>query len=231
MAKSKKGYMLTKPTRKFVEFFYWIKASMDFHPDICIDVGAAGGTPSIYQSFKDAQHLAYEPQPNFMPALKKSLKGLDHEIFEMALMDKPGEMTITIPENEFTATLISKHQGATGKNTLQVDVSTLDIEMKGLLDGKKVLLKTDCQGGDLTVIKGGTETLKHCDVVIIETSLYRFWGAHHPDLYDIVHYMKLQGFVVFDILDGTFKPSNRALGQVDLVFVQEDGPLRPHHHW
>ena len=222
---------LTKPTRMFVQFFWWLKNVAEYHPDICIDVGAAGGTPSINRSFKEALHLAFEPQPSFIPELEKELEGYDHEIFQMALMEKPGEMEITIPDNAYTATMISPDQKASNKKKLKVEVSTLDLQLKDRLNGKKVLLKTDCQGGDLDVIKGGTETLRHCDVVIMETSLYRFWGDHHPDFYDIVTYMKGQGLVVFDILEGTFKPSNRALGQVDLVFVHENGPLRPNHVW
>lgn len=222
---------LTKPTRMFVQFFWWLKNVAEFHPDICIDVGAAGGTPSINRSFKDALHLAFEPQPGFMPELRSELDGYQHEIFQMALMDRPGKMEITIPENAYTATMISPEHRVSDDQKLSVEVSTLDAQLAGRLDGKNVLLKTDCQGGDLNVIKGGTETLRHCDVVIMETSLYRFWGDHHPDFFDIVSYMKSQGLVVFDILEGTFKPSNRALGQVDLVFVHENGPLRPHHRW
>ncbi|MEO0551192.1 MAG: FkbM family methyltransferase [Pseudomonadota bacterium] len=222
---------LAKPTRMFVEFFWWLKNVAEFYPDVCIDVGAAGGTPSINRSFSESLHLAFEPQPNFIRELKKELDGYEHEIFEMALMAESGEMEITVPKNAFTATMISPKARVSDDDKLTVKVSTLDHELKDRLIDKKVLLKTDCQGGDLDVIKGGIETLKHCDVVIMETSLYRFWGNHHPDFYDIVSFMKSQGLVVFDILEGTFKPSNRALGQVDLVFVHENGPLRPNHHW
>lgn len=229
---SKVGKMLMKPTREFVEFFYWLKHSMDFYPSICIDVGAASGTPSIYRSFPKSTHLAFEPLPHFIPELKKQLAPVDHEIYEMALMEEPGVMEITQPDNAFTATLMAKPSNLGGsKKKLKVPVSTLDIVLKDRLKGEKVLLKTDCQGGDLAVVKGGREILQSCDIVIMESSLYRFWGSHHPDLYDIVSYMKSQGFVVFDILDGTFKPSNRALGQVDLAFVKEFGSLRPNHYW
>lgn len=222
---------LTKPTRMFVQFFWWLKNVAEFYPDICIDVGAAGGTPSINRSFKDALHLAFEPQPSFIPELERELDGYKHEIFQMALMSQPGEMEIAIPDNAYTATMISPEQNNSDHKKFKVEVSTLDTQLSGRLDGKKVLLKTDCQGGDLDVIKGGKKILQQCDVVIMETSLYRFWGDHHPDFYDIVSYMKSQGLVVFDILEGSFKPSNRALGQVDLVFVHENGPLRPHHRW
>lgn len=228
---SDKAVALTKPTRSFVQFFWWLKNVMDYYPDICIDVGAAGGTPSINRSFPEALHFAFEPQKQFIPELRAELDGYRHEIFEMALMAEPGTGKISVPENAYSATMMSRATDAPDADTADVKISTLDIEMAGRLDKKKVLLKTDCQGGDLDVVKGGLATLEQCDVVIMETSLYRFWGAHHPDLFDIVSYMKAQGMVVFDILDGMFKPSNRALGQVDLVFVHEAGALRPNHRW
>lgn len=229
MAELTKDGGLKRPTREFNHFFYWLKHEMKFYPDICIDVGAAGGTPSISRSFKNSKHIAFEPLPTFIPELKKELSGLDHEIHQMGLMENPGVMEITLPENAYTATLMSS--GSSSGKKLEVEVSTLDLVLKNSLKGNKVLLKTDCQGGDLAVVKGGKNVVQDCDVVIMETSLYRFWGSHHPDLYDIVSYMKSQGFVVFDILGGLFKPSNRALGQVDLAFVKENGPLRPNHYW
>lgn len=221
---------LTRPTRELVDFCWYIHNPLAYAPDICIDVGAAGGTPAINRVFKNAEHLAFEPLPSFIPSLENELKNNKHEIFQMALMEEPGSMEIAIPDNQYTASLMSK-KGADGQTRITVEVSTLDIVLAERVKGKKVFLKTDCQGADLGVVKGGTEVLKHCDVVIMETSLYRFWGSHHPDFYDIVSYMKTQGFVVFDILGGLFKPSNRALGQVDLAFVKEDGPFRPHHRW
>ena len=229
MAQSVKDGKLMKPTREFTDFFYWLKNELNFYPDICLDVGAAWGTPAMSRSFPKAKHIAFEPIPSFIPKLKEELADLDHEIYQMGLMEEPGVMKITLPENLYTATLMSKNTNSS--KMLDVEVSTLDLVLKKTLEGKKVLLKTDCQGGDLAVIKGGKKNIQNCDVIIMETSLYRFWGDHHPDFYDIVSYMKSEGFVVIDILGGLFKPNNRALGQVDLAFVKENGPLRPDHSW
>ncbi len=61
--------------------------------------------------------------------------------------------------------------------------------------------------------------------------LYRFWGNHHPDFLEIVKYMADQGFLVYDFLDGLFRPLDNALGQVDVVFVKKDGPFRKSASW
>ena len=43
--------------------------------------------------------------------------------------------------------------------------------------------------------------------------------------------MHEQGFVVYDILEGIFRPYDNALGQVDLVFAKANGPLRASYAW
>jgi len=218
-----------KPTRSFSEFFHWLTSDMNYSPEICIDVGAAMGTPELYGAFKNAKHYAFEPIETFAPMLKKRLANYDHELFMMAVMDKPGNRIIALTENECGSTLMARKKDR--RKAKEIAVSTLDIEIGDRVKGKQTLLKTDCQGGDLAAIKGGENVIQHCDVIIMETSFYRYWGNHHPDFYDIVHYMKTKGFVVIDMLDGIFKPSNSALGQIDLVFAKENGVLRPHHRW
>jgi hypothetical protein len=207
MAAKSESYTLTKPTRNFVEFFYWLKKGMNYSPDICVDVGNGAGTPSIIQSFPNAHHVIFSSSPSHSAQAQKTLKGMSHEIFDLVLKDKE----------------------TSGGGELSC--STLDHEIGAGISGKSILLKTEYQGDDLLVIRGGAKVLEQCDVVIMRTPFYRFRGGTSPDFYDIVHHMKQQGFVVFDILNGAFRPTNRALGQVDLAFVKGAGKLRPHHRW
>jgi len=222
--------MTKKITRNFPEFFYNIK-KLEYSPAICIDVGAASGTPSIYRAFPDAYHIVFEPLDDFQADLKKSLGDCRHEIHQCGLMDKPGEMELLrIQSNLYTSSLMHKRkQGEKGLVT--VPIRTLDDVLKDKDLSGGVLLKTDCQGSDLFVIQGATKVLESTDIVILETSFFKFWGDHHPDFFEIVSYMKDQGFVVYDILDGLFRPFDKALGQIDLVFVKEHGRFRRSHQW
>ena len=67
--------------------------------------------------------------------------------------------------------------------------------------------------------------------MIVEVSLFRFWGAHHPDPLDILNFMDAQGFVIYDFLDGLFRPTDAALGQIDIAFVKRDGMFRQYQAW
>ena len=47
-----------------------------------------------------------------------------------------------------------------------------------------------------------------------------------PEFFEVIKFMKDKGFVVYDILNGFYRPLDKALGQVDIVFVKEDGKFR-----
>ncbi|NGO52237.1 FkbM family methyltransferase [Allomesorhizobium camelthorni] len=220
-----------RPTRDFQTLFRRVKA-LGFQPEICIDVGAAGGTGVIYEAFRDALHVAFEPLPDFREQLAKRLSGFKHKIYNCAVMDRDGEMEILRTEqNVLGSSLMHRRSGTDDSRLLTVPVRTLDGVMGDPQPEGQILLKTDCQGADLLVIKGGTETLKRCELVIMETSLFRFWGPHQHDFADTVTFMKDHGFVVYDIVDGIFRPLDAALGQIDLVFVKEDGMFRQKSGW
>jgi FkbM family methyltransferase len=224
------SFMTKKITRTFPEFFDHLKRSR-FRPTVCIDIGAAAGTPSIYQAFPDSLHVAFEPLVEFQPQLKEALKTYKHEIHQCALMDKPEQRSILRqPNNLFTSSLMHTHQDD-HKNVVTIPISTLDEKMSLHELSGRLLIKTDCQGADLFALKGGLETLKKADIVIVETSLFRFWGPHQPDFAEIVLFMRQQKFVVYDILDGLLRPFDNALGQVDLVFAKRNGKLRRTNQW
>lgn len=216
-------------TRDFADFFAHLKRH-GFAPDVCIDVGAATGTQAIYEAFPNSKQVAFEPLPDFQAELKESLASYDHIIRECALTDEVGE-GLLLRHTDLFGSSIMHGRDAGDDRVVNVRTSTLDVEMSDITLAGSVLLKTDCQGADLGVLQGGRDTLKTCDVVIVEASLFRFWGPHQPDFFDIVSFMKSEGFALYDILDGLFRPLDSALGQIDLAFVKEHGEFRAKHYW
>jgi hypothetical protein len=112
-----------------------------------------------------------------------------------------------------------------------VPVRTLDRVFAGRHLQQPILLKTDCQCGDLAVVRGGRDFVQLCDVVIMEVGMFHYWSQNTPDFADTVLEMRSHGFVPYDFLDYMPRPHDGALGQVDVVFVKEDGPLRASHAW
>jgi FkbM family methyltransferase len=220
-----------RPTRTFEQFFRHVKG-LGFDPALCVDVGAANGTGVIYEAFPRALHVVFEPLPDFHEALAKRLERFRHEIHHCALMAQDGEMEILRTEhNLYGSSLMHLRSNTNDPRLLRVPVRRLDdVLADHRIDGP-VLLKTDCQGSDLMVVEGAPKTLEKCDIVILECSMFRFWGDHQPILSDVVLHMAERGFVIYDILDGIFRPSDNALGQLDVVFAKTDGFLRASRKW
>jgi hypothetical protein len=86
------------------------------------------------------------------------------------------------------------------------------------------------QGYELEVLRGAGHHLPLCEVIMIETTICRV-SESQPDFYSVVDYMKKQGWSVYDILDGIYRPYDNCLGQVDLALVRDDGPLRVYAGW
>lgn len=217
-------------TRSFPEFFDHLK-SLDFAPSVCIDVGAASGTHSIYTAFPDAFHVAFEPLEDFQNDLRLALKPYKHEIYQCALMDRPKEQKILRQKNNLYTSSLMHSRRKNEENLISVPIKTLDDVMSSHNISGEYLIKTDCQGADLFVLRGGKKTLKRAEIIIVETSLFKFWGRHQPDFFRIVRFMHLNGFAVYDILEGMFRPHDNALGQIDLVFAKHKGRFREATQW
>ena len=216
--------------RTFEIFFRHIK-SLGFWPDVCIDVGAGYGTGAIYSAFPEAYHIVFEPVAENQEKLEKRLAGLPHKIYMCGLLSKHGKMRLAkMGKDHLGSTFMSKGQ-ADETEFVEVPVNILDDYVDEVGKDKKVLLKIDCQGTDLEVLKGADKILDVVELVIVEASLFRFWGEQHPKMLDICNHMQEKGFSIYDILDPNYRPLDNALGQVDLVFAKSKGSLRQHPYW
>lgn len=216
-----------RPTRTLAEYAWFLKNTKKYYPSICIDIGSGAGTDALYISFKESRHICVEPLKHHLPALRQKIAGYEHKIFNVGVLEKPGRIYLRDESQTIASALATP--GQTGN--FPVKISTIDEIMDQVDWTGSILMKTDCQGTDLLALKGAMRTLQRCDVVIVETPLFRFWGDHQGDFYDTVHFMKTQGFVVHDLIEGLFRPNDRALGQIDISFVKEAGIFRLKRNW
>lgn len=217
-----------RPMRSLEEFCgYLIERGLA--PKTVIDVGAAWGTQELLQPFSDAYHVLIDPVPAYEARMKQLLGKYRGEYHLIALSDEPGEMPMRVQKGgEVGASLAS----SAGADTISVPVDTLD-RVFGARDFEgPILIKTDCQGYDMHVMRGGPEFLKRVDVAVCEVNMFHPTGRPDlPDFGDTVATMRDLGFAVYDIVSYQTRPFDNALGYVDLIFARDDGPLRKHHRW
>ena len=72
--------------------------------------------------------------------------------------------------------------------------------------------------------------MEKADAIALEVSLFEFMNGA-AQIGEVLSFMKEYNFVPYDIVLGWNRPLDNALGQVDVVFVKEDGFLRKSHSY
>ena len=214
-----------RPTRTFDEFFQHLK-NLGFYPGTVIEVGAASGTDSLHAAFPEAKFILIEPLEEFREPLRRFAERHDCEAHFAAAGSREGEVEIRIAPDLYGSSVARTSDAGDRK----VPVITLDRVLERTSPAPPILLKIDVQGYEPHVMEGIRQHLSWCEVVIIEASTYCV-SEDPPDFYTVVSYMKERGLSVYDFLDGIPRPYDNALGQVDLVFVQDDGRFRQYRGW
>lgn len=197
-------------------------------PRTVFDIGVAFGTYELYREFPDAFYYLVDPTSESLRYMQQLARQLDCEVLNVALSDRDGEMEIEIRPDIQGATFFEEVGPREVLRHETVTVRRFDTLMGSF--ERPALAKIDVQGAELAVLEGMGERIGELDAVIAETStLATIKGG--PELYDVVAFMRSRGFVAFDVLGYTRRPLDRALAQIDMLFVPEDSPLRADHRW
>ena len=150
-----------------------------------IDVGVHDGTPWLYRSFPDAHFVLVDPQAECEAAVRAGVAPKSFDFRAVALGAEQGKALLSIPETEpGKGGAMASLKDRTDNLALsfsdvakrEVPVITLDMlaaDMPGRLG-----LKIDTEGFEYEVLRGGSETLKRCEFVILEMSVtHRFEGV------------------------------------------------------
>jgi FkbM family methyltransferase len=200
-----------------------------FAPATVIDVGVAHGTPDLYAAFPDARLLLVEPLAEYRAVLDDLRARRGAEVALAAAGPAAGTATLTVHRALACSSLVGERAGddaATAQR--EVPVVRLDALCRERALPGPYAIKVDVEGAELDVLGGATGILDEAELVLLETSLFRFNGAN-PQLADVACAMRDLGFAVYDVYGGHLRPLDGALAQLDVAFVREDGPFRRSH--
>jgi FkbM family methyltransferase len=200
-------------------------------PRSVIDVGAAYGTPELYEVFADARHLLIEPLGEYRPYLDRVRRTHPHTEYALAAAtSRPGPVTIHVHADLVGSSAYLETEDSPGLNDTPRSVPGITLD--GLCAERRVegpyLIKVDVQGAELDVLSGATQILAQTEYIVLETSLFGFY-RDGVQLYDVMAFMHERGFVAYDLVGRLYRPLDGALAQVDLAFVKQNGSLRSHH--
>ncbi len=201
-------------------------ASHGYHPSTVVDVGVAAGTPELYGAFPDARLVLVEPVQEWRAHLEQLTAGRRAEVVIAAAGSAPGEVEIMVHRvPELTTMVGARPNDASESERRTVPMARLDDIARDLQLVGPALLKIDVEGGELEVLRGASELLADCEIVLLEVAFVELIeGA--PLFHDVVAEMHRLGFVVGELYNGHTRPLDGALAQMDVAFLREDSRFR-----
>jgi FkbM family methyltransferase len=185
--------------------------------DLIVDVGAAIGTWSklAHDIWPEVEILAVEPQPEFVKQLI-SANSAKH-VRNCVISDVCGPVFFNISEDGWSSSLLYE-----GISRIETEAHTLECIIDDLkLNFENVFIKTDLQGHDFISFKSIGKYLTHVNVVQMECQLAPY-APRMTGFSDRIVEMKKLGFEVYEIFEPLYRPSDSALGQVDVIFLRNN---------
>jgi FkbM family methyltransferase len=196
--------------------------------DLVLDVGANHG-----QYVKEIRALGYrgdilsfEPLPDAYAYLSTAMQGDPRWSGQnCALADKPGRAQFHVSQNSVSSSLleitdqsVEVISATRAVAAIEVEVKTLEAAAAGRLSGKRVHLKIDTQGSELSVIEGAGALLDQVQTVECELSLVELYRGQ-PLLHTVVERLYRAGFRAVWLERG-FRNQRLELLQMDGLFTR-----------
>jgi FkbM family methyltransferase len=197
-------------------------AARGFCPKTVVDAGAFEGNWSrlARQIWPASRLLMVEPNVGKRDALLQVAKDLRAELICELLGAKDGlEVQFFVMES---GSSIMAERSPLPRVAETRRLRTLDSLLKKV--ERPAFLKIDAQGYELQILEGAARLLEAFEAVLLEVAIIEI-NEGAPLLHDVTAYMKAHGFVAYDILEIHRRPLDKALNQVDIVFVREDSRL------
>jgi hypothetical protein len=86
------------------------------------------------------------------------------------------------------------------------------------------------QGYEYEVLNGAKKALPNIEVILAEVNLLDLYKG--TQLFaELIAFLRMSGFVAYDICGFWRRPLDAALWTADIIFVQIDSPLRADKRW
>jgi FkbM family methyltransferase len=200
-------------------------------PRSVIDVGANIGQFAIAcaKIFPDATVHSFEPVPECVARLRHNTEKLPKvRVHAVALGERAGRIVLNVNSFRQSSSILrlaeihrAAFPDAREVAAIEVPLSTLDREMKGVPLDAPALLKLDVQGYEPQVLKGASETLRKMDYVLLESSFRPMYEGENTFL-PMVQVMERQGFAFLRPAGWLSDPRSREILQCDALFVNQN---------
>jgi FkbM family methyltransferase len=203
-----------------------------FVPRSIIDIGAYVGewTQGVRTIYPESRCLMVEANPDKRQALEAVRTTLRGGVsVHIALLGAEPRESMPFYVVGTGSSVLSEHTSV-ARTRISLPMCTLDEVAAEAQVEPPIFLKLDVQGYELEVLRGGLGVLRDTEVVLLEVSLMEY-NQDAPLFAEVVAFMNSKGFVPYDICGQHRRQTDRALFQVDVIFVRNDSDLRTRKRW
>ncbi|MEO4007220.1 FkbM family methyltransferase [Flavobacterium sp. CAU 1735] len=198
------------------------------HLDRIIDVGANSGQFSKVANhfYPNASIDSFEPLPNLYPKIEEMFKKNEKiRTHNMALGNENGSIKFNRHKYghissilDLSAENVHYPKGENALDQIDVEIKTLDGIFAAELNNKNqtTLLKLDVQGYELEVLRGGTESIKNIDYIVIEANLEQLY-KNQPTFTEVNTFLNERSFELAGMLDFNLGKNNKYI-EIDLLY-------------
>ena len=194
-----------------------------YFPDAILDIGAHHGnwTNSMKQIYNDSKYYLFEGID--YSELNQFKNDNNVKIYNILLNDKIEEVNWYQMKN--TGDSIFKEKTHHFNNCEVIKRSTIDLNTCILIsnilqNSKNILIKIDCQGAEIPILKGATSILDKTDFIILEIPLFGQYNEGVPNFTEHISFMDKIGFNAYDIIDNHY--INGFNMQIDMLFINKN---------
>ena len=193
--------------------------SFGFDPKNILDIGANKGKWSIEvrkKVFPNAEYILIEAID--YEELKK-ISAKNHNISFINLLLDDVEHNVTWYEKRNTGDSIYKENTSYFKDCEEIVKKTTTLDKSFPSNYDFDLIKIDCQGAELPILRGGKKLVQSASVIILEVPFMGEYNIGVSNFFEHIKYMDQIDYRVFDIVE--LHRVDDILIQIDLIFIKK----------
>ena len=194
-----------------------------YFPDTILDIGAHHGnwTNSMKQIYNNSKYYLFEAID--YSELNKFKNDDNVKVCNILLNDKIEKVNWYQMKNTGDSIFKEKTIHFNSCEIIKretIDLDSYILQSNILQESKNILIKIDCQGAEIPILKSSTSILQKTDFIILEIPLFGQYNEGVPSFLEHIAFMNTIGFITYDIIDNHY--INNFNMQVDVLFINKN---------
>ena len=195
-----------------------------YYPDTILDIGAHQGfwTIDMKQIYNNSKYYLFEA--NDYSELNMFNNDNNVKVYNnIVLNDKIEEIDWYCIKGTGDSMFKEKTKHYINCNSIKretIDLNTHILKNNLFQESKNILIKIDCQGAEISILKGASSILEKTDFILLEIPLFGQYNDGIPNFLEHIQYMNSIGFITYDIVESHY--INNFNMQLDVVFINKN---------